>query len=132
MCEAILYVMGMAAAAFAVWLAVRIINRHERWAKWTLAAVVGLPVLYLLSFGPACALADRAILPRSVLMTGVYRPCSDLALWGPEPARRWAWAWAEFCGGEFPLAEELVRELGEKHPDLFIVPSADFATDRMT
>jgi|GEM_PF-1100265 len=41
-------------AAFCVWLTVRIINRRERWAKWTLAATVGLPVLYVLSFGPAC------------------------------------------------------------------------------
>jgi hypothetical protein len=46
-------------AAFCVWLTVRIINRKERWAKWTLAAVVGLPVLYVLSFGPACWLNQR-------------------------------------------------------------------------
>lgn len=40
--------------AFSIWLTVRIINRKERWAKWTLAGVVGLPVLYVASFGPAC------------------------------------------------------------------------------
>ena len=47
--------LGVAFAGFCVWLGVRIVNRRERWAKWTLAAViVGLPVLYVLSFGPAC------------------------------------------------------------------------------
>jgi len=40
-------------SALCVWLAVRIVNRRERWAKWTLAGVVGLPVLYVASFGPA-------------------------------------------------------------------------------
>jgi hypothetical protein len=30
------------------------VNRRERWAKWTGAAVAGLPVLYVASFGPAC------------------------------------------------------------------------------
>jgi hypothetical protein len=50
-----LLIFGAAFAAFCVWLTVRIVNRHERWAKWTLAAVVaGLPVLYVLSFGAAC------------------------------------------------------------------------------
>jgi hypothetical protein len=45
---------GIAFAAFCVWLTVRIVNRRERWAKWALAAAVGLPALYILSFGPAC------------------------------------------------------------------------------
>jgi hypothetical protein len=45
---------GVAYAAFCVWLSVRIVNRRERWAKWTLAVVVGLLVLYVASFGPAC------------------------------------------------------------------------------
>ena len=46
-------------AAFSVWLTVRIVNRRERWTKWTLAAVVALPVLYVASFGPACWLVSR-------------------------------------------------------------------------
>lgn len=49
-----LLIFGVAFAAFCVWLGVRIVNRRERWAEWTLAAVVGLPVLYVASFGPAC------------------------------------------------------------------------------
>ena len=47
--------LGVAFAACCVWLTVRIVNRRERWAKRTLATVlVSLPMLYLLSFGPAC------------------------------------------------------------------------------
>jgi hypothetical protein len=49
-----LSIFGVAFAAFCVWLAVRIINRRERWAKRTLAGVVGVPLLYVVSFGPAC------------------------------------------------------------------------------
>jgi hypothetical protein len=47
-------------AAFCVWLVVRITNRRERWAKWMLAVVFSVPVLYVASFGPACwATAER-------------------------------------------------------------------------
>src|SRR5580765_2198488 len=35
---------AVAFAACCVWLTVRIVNRRERWAKWTLAAVVGQPL----------------------------------------------------------------------------------------
>lgn len=44
----------VAFAAFCVWLTVRFINRRERWAKWTVAALVGVPMLCILSVGPAC------------------------------------------------------------------------------
>ncbi len=46
-------------AALSVWLTIRIVNRRERWAKWTLATVVALPILYVASFGPACWLVSR-------------------------------------------------------------------------
>ncbi|HEY3969257.1 MAG TPA: hypothetical protein VGM05_32195 [Planctomycetaceae bacterium] len=29
-------------------------NRRERWAKWTLAGTLCLPVMYVAGFGPAC------------------------------------------------------------------------------
>jgi hypothetical protein len=45
-------VAAVAFVAIGVWLTVRIVNRRERWAKWTLAAVASLPVLYVLSYGP--------------------------------------------------------------------------------
>lgn len=40
--------LAVAFAALCVWLIVRVVNRQGRWAKWTLAAVIGLPAL----FGP--------------------------------------------------------------------------------
>lgn len=59
----LLPILAVAFTALCVWLAVRIINRRERWAKWTLAAVVALPVLYVASFGPACWLASQQVNP---------------------------------------------------------------------
>ena len=41
-----LLIVGIAFAAFCVWLTVRIIDRRERWAKWTLAGAIGLPALW--------------------------------------------------------------------------------------
>jgi len=46
--------LGGVFAAFCVWLTVRIVNRREKWAKWTAVGLLGLPLLYVLSFGPAC------------------------------------------------------------------------------
>src|SRR5438045_2779984 len=58
----VLSVLGVAFAAFCVWLGVRIVNRRERWAKWTAMAVVAaLPILYLASFGPACWWMARTV-----------------------------------------------------------------------
>ena len=61
----LLPIIAIVFAAFCIWLTVRIVNRRERWAKRTLAAVVGLPLTYVLSFGPACWMADRDVVSRS-------------------------------------------------------------------
>ena len=50
----LLSALAVAFAAFCVWLTARIVNRRERWAKLTLATTIGLLVLYVASFGPAC------------------------------------------------------------------------------
>ena len=72
--------LAIAIAAFCVWLTVRIVNRRERWVKWTLAGVVGVPVLYVASFGPACWVVDRGwIAPRPIAYA--YWPCLR-AMWG--------------------------------------------------
>jgi hypothetical protein len=52
-----LAIIGFAFAAFCVWLGVRIINRRERWAKWTLATIVALT--YPASIGPWYYVASR-------------------------------------------------------------------------
>jgi hypothetical protein len=54
----VLSCLAVAFAAFCIWLTVRIVNRRERRAKWTLAVVVGVPALYVASFGPACWLVS--------------------------------------------------------------------------
>ncbi|HEY3965270.1 MAG TPA: hypothetical protein VGM05_12015 [Planctomycetaceae bacterium] len=46
-----LSIFGVGFAAFCVWLAVRIVNRRERWAKWTAIALAILLVVYPLSMG---------------------------------------------------------------------------------
>ena len=81
-------IIGVAVVAFCVWLTVRIINRREKWAKWTLAmAVVGFPVTYVLSFGPACWIASRLGEPDPVFnaaygpLCGTVSAISDSA-WG--------------------------------------------------
>jgi hypothetical protein len=48
----LLTLFGLAVAAFCVWLTVRIVNRRERWAKWTLVGLVVVLVGYPLSIGP--------------------------------------------------------------------------------
>jgi hypothetical protein len=62
-----------ALSASVVWLIVRVVNRHERWAKWALAMTIGFPSLYMLSFGPAFWMSDRHLIP-SVDARYVYRP----------------------------------------------------------
>ena len=53
-------IFGVAFAAFCVRLAVRIVNRRERWAKWTAVAILVIgPVLYVLSSGPMKMLGWR-------------------------------------------------------------------------
>ena len=66
------------------------------------AALIGLPVLYVASFGPACWLVNWGALP--VRGTGTaYRPLISLAFHGPEGIRqvmRWyADLWLPEQGG---------------------------------
>ena len=77
-----LAIFGVAFAAFCVWLGVRIVNRREPWAKRTLATViVGLPVLYVASFGPACWSVDAG--PADLEpVARIYRPLVRMACGG--------------------------------------------------
>ena len=40
---------------------------------WIVAVLIGLPVLYVASFGPACQMTDRGFIPRAFTIT-LYRP----------------------------------------------------------
>jgi hypothetical protein len=86
--------LGVAYAAFCVWLTVRIVKQRERWAKRTLAAVVCLPVLYVLSIGPVAWLNTRHRMPKSVsrAIKHVHDPIDWLMAHAPRPvdhAIRW-------------------------------------------
>src|SRR5437868_2461201 len=61
----LLTVVGVAVSAFCVWLTVRIINRRERWARWT-AAMLVVPQAYGASFGPFVGLYCRGFVCESV------------------------------------------------------------------
>jgi hypothetical protein len=67
--------LGVAVAAFSIWLAVRIVNRRERWAKRTMVILIGFLLGYPLSAGPAVWLFVH-VLPNSSLpvINAIYAP----------------------------------------------------------
>jgi drug/metabolite transporter superfamily protein YnfA len=74
-----LSIFGVAFAAFCVWLTVRIINRRERWAKWTVVALTAFAAIALLVQPPTWARVNA------------------LNNYGPEPIRNWIrWAMQTF------------------------------------
>jgi uncharacterized membrane protein YhaH (DUF805 family) len=83
-------IIGVAFAAFSVWLSVRIANRHERWAKRTALGAVVVVLGYLASFGPFIGLYHRRLLPDWAVTAGMYfywpQTCAGMGV-GPEPLR---------------------------------------------
>src|SRR6476661_7998190 len=80
--------LAVAFAAFCVWLTVRIVNRRERWAKWTLASTVIAPtVLYIACFGYACRVSSRTALwepgSREARIPAFYWPIPTLSTYCP-------------------------------------------------
>jgi hypothetical protein len=71
----VLPALAVAFAAFCVWLTVRIVNRRERWAKWTLTAVLAVAFL-----GPPVSYPwAKGVLmtsPRAETMTELITLCS--------------------------------------------------------
>ncbi len=80
---------------------------------WTMAILIGAPVLYVASFGPACRLAAENISLTERLMI-IYKPCLDLALDGPSMAREPLELWVRICGGDWYLAIEQERVLNNE------------------
>ena len=75
---------AVALAASCVRLSVRIVNRQERWEKRTLAAMIVLPVLYVVSIGPAewlwvYAVPDSLCSQCRKAITTFYSPLTSLA-----------------------------------------------------
>jgi hypothetical protein len=93
-----LSIFGVAFAALCVWLTVRIINRRERWTKWTLAVVV-LPVLYIFSLRPMCYMIDRQWIGDQAPRV-IYWPLRKIDWYFPDSAV----AWLTEVGGDTGLA----------------------------
>ena len=88
----ILPALAVAFAALVVWLVVRIVNRRERWAKWTaivVSVMVSLPVLYIASFGPVCWIFWSHWCPTELqdAINIAYMPAQRLLEECPEPTR---------------------------------------------
>lgn len=81
----LLSVLAVAFAAFCVWLTVRVVSRREGWAKWALAVVVGVPVLYVASLGPACWATKCPPDNYQRIAPGVYWPIGDFYSSGKRP-----------------------------------------------
>ena len=101
----VLAALGVVLAAFAVWLTVRIVNRHERWAIRMAMGLVVVLVLYPLSFGPIHWFVNSRPLEKRTLnsVATFYWPLrwmaenadvldnsirSDADLWSPETPHR--------------------------------------------
>jgi hypothetical protein len=93
-------------AAFCIWLAVRIVNRRERWAKRT-ALGLGVLLAYPLSFGPACWTASRIdeqsddrIFRDARIIATVYRPIARtlLRFTNGKPIEHPAWTAIRYYG----------------------------------
>ena len=89
--------LGVAFAAFYIWLAVRIVNRREKWAKWTAVGMAAVLVGYPVSFGPVCWLADQmhhesgdAIYQDACVIGALYRPAATLIELFPDSRLKWS------------------------------------------
>src|SRR5262245_191370 len=80
-------------------------ERQPLW-PWIVALLIGLPLLYVASFGAACALIERDVLPMSVLDAPVFSPCLNLATDGPGPVRTVVTTFVGYCGGGDVLARK--------------------------
>ncbi len=88
----LLSIFGIAFTAVCLWLTVHIINRKESWAKRTLAWLVGVPLLYVASAGPACwwlATSPRDRTGRNTMRyaPGIYWPLGNASQDLPQPIR---------------------------------------------
>jgi hypothetical protein len=85
--------LGVAFAAFCVWLSVRIFNRRERWAKWAGRLFAGLSILYVVSFGPASWFVSWTGTGNRFVSIA-YHPFIRILADGPLPISRMLHIWA--------------------------------------
>lgn len=96
--------LAVAFAGFCIWLGVRIYNWRERWAKWTAAVTLSLPVLYVLSFGPACWLTSRDPMTYDRIAPRIYWPIGWACWRGPRFIRNGFSWYAKLDGNDYVLA----------------------------
>lgn len=83
--------------------------RKRSWRTWVAAILFALPLAYFISFGPACGLIDRGVVPKSALKS-VYGPCYRLATGGIPYVAVVFWMWAELFG--HALSDSAFEEIG--------------------
>jgi hypothetical protein len=69
---------------------------------WIVALLIGLPVLYVASFGPACWLTDHEIVPAALSHT-VFSPLARAAVRCPTPIKDALIYYSEIGGPELEL-----------------------------
>jgi hypothetical protein len=94
-------VLSFACAAFCVWLAVRIVNRRERWAKRIAIGLIVVLFAYPLGFGPACWISSRINGDHSPLVSYLYGPVIPACRRCPKHVVRWARWYSERGAAEF-------------------------------
>jgi hypothetical protein len=106
--------LGTAYSAICIWLTVRIVNRRERWAKWT-ALVLSLPILYFASFGPACWISSHTGHGADVVSI-VFQPLFSVWWNGPKPLDRVAARYATIFSAKGWTIAEMARYEWGKYP----------------
>ena len=64
--------LSVAFAAFCVWLTVRVVNRRERWAKWTAIAAIATVAFYLGGYFTVRATHTKRWFDKSTGETGSF------------------------------------------------------------
>jgi uncharacterized membrane protein YqjE len=83
--------LAVAFVAFCIWLAVRLVDRQERWAKRTVATGVVLPVLYVLSLAPSNWLIEHGLVKEKgaihSTLIAIYAPLDESITYWPRKAK---------------------------------------------
>jgi hypothetical protein len=131
-----LLIFGVSLVAFAIWLTVRIVNNRERWAKRTMLGMAAVVIGYPASFGPACWIADREIIPKS-LIRNLYEPLGTVVVSCPSPFRTMMFRYGDvgtpddrlpLCTSRLLFLNEMLRR--QRAGDSEFSPPAETPDDR--
>ena len=112
-------IFGVAFVAFCVWIGVRIVNRLERWAKWT-AIGIAVMLVYPLSYAPSSWLLGKGFLSWGQFKFA-YRPILELADMGLMRDAIWGRGdWSD----DSAVLDNLIRDSRTEHPEIWRSNSA--------